>query len=126
MPSLWVTVGARSYAPAMAYDEALADRIRDLLDGEPLLTEKKMFGGLGFMVRGNMAVAASGQGGILVRVDPDEGEELIATTPAHPMEMRGREMSGWLRVDSADVEADGALAEWVRRGASYAGSLPAK
>ena len=110
----------------MAYDEALADRIRDLLDGEPLLTEKKMFGGLGFMVRGNMAVAASGQGGILVRVDPDEGEELIATTPAHPMEMRGREMSGWLRVDSADVEADGALAEWVRRGASYAGSLPAK
>jgi len=110
----------------MAYDEALADRIRDLLDGEPLLTERKMFGGLGFMVRGNMAVAASGQGGILVRVDPDEGEQLVATTPAHPMEMRGREMSGWLRVDSDDVESDETLAEWVRRGASYAGSLPAK
>ena len=66
----------------MAYDEALADRIRALLEGAPLLTEKKMFGGLGFMLGGNMAVAASGQGGILVRVDPTEGEHLIATTPA--------------------------------------------
>ena len=110
----------------MAYDEALADRIRALLDGAPLLTEKKMFGGLGFMVRGNMAVAASGQGGILVRVDPAEGEHLLATTAARPMEMRGREMSGWLRVDPADVATDDALDEWVQRGASYAGSLPAK
>lgn len=110
----------------MAYDEALADRIRTLLDGAPLLTEKKMFGGLGFMVGGNMAIAASSQGGILVRVDPEEGERLIATTAARPMEMRGREMSGWLRVDGADVATDDALEEWVRRGASYAGSLPAK
>lgn len=110
----------------MAYDEALADRIRAHLEGAPLLTEKKMFGGLGFMVQGNMAVAASGQGGILVRVDPAEGEELIATTPAEPMEMRGRSMSGWLRVDGADVESEEALGAWVERGASYAGSLPPK
>ena len=110
----------------MAYDEALADRIRALLEGAPLLTEKKMFGGLGFMLGGNMAVAASGQGGILVRVDPTEGEHLIATTPAHPMEMRGRAMSGWLRVDTGDVTGDADLDEWVQRGASYAGSLPAK
>jgi TfoX/Sxy family transcriptional regulator of competence genes len=110
----------------MAYDEALADRIRALLEGAPLLTERKMFGGLGFMVGGNMAVAASGQGGILVRIDPAEGEHLIATTAAHPMEMRGREMSGWLRVDTDDVASDEALADWVERGASYAGSLPAK
>ena len=110
----------------MAYDEALADRIRALLEGAPLLTEKKMFGGLGFMVGGNMAVAASGQGGVLVRVDPAEGEHLIATTAARPMEMRGREMSGWLRLDSDDVASDETLEEWVRRGASYAGSLPAK
>ena len=110
----------------MAYDEALADRIRELITGEPLLTEQKMFGGLGFMVGGNMAVAASSKGGILVRVDPEEGERLIATTAAHPMEMRGREMSGWLRIDGADVASDDALDEWVRRGAAYAGSLPAK
>ena len=110
----------------MAYDEELADRIRALLEGAPQLTEKKMFGGLGFMVGGNMAVAASGQGGILVRVDPVEGEQLVATTPAEPMEMRGRSMAGWLRLDSADVESDSVLEEWVERGASYAGSLPPK
>lgn len=110
----------------MAYDEALADRIRELISGAPLLTEKKMFGGLGFMVCGNMAIAASSQGGILVRVDPDEGEQLIASTSARPMEMRGREMSGWLRVDAAAVATDDVLDEWVQRGATYAGSLPAK
>ena len=110
----------------MAFDAVLADRIRDLVEGEPGLSEKRMFGGLAFLVRGNMAVAASSKGGILVRVDPEEGERLIATTAAHPMEMRGREMSGWLRVDGADVASDDALDEWVRRGAAYAGSLPAK
>jgi TfoX/Sxy family transcriptional regulator of competence genes len=110
----------------MAYDEVLAGRVRGLLSDEPLLTEKKMFGGLGFMLAGNMAVAASSHGGILVRVDPAEGDELIATTPAEPMEMRGRSMRGWLRVAAADVAADDSLREWVARGASYAGSLPAK
>lgn len=115
----------------MAYDEGLAGRLRDLLDQEPAVdghevSEKKMFGGLAFLVGGNMAVAASGQGGILVRVDPAEGEELLATTAAHPMEMRGRSMSGWLRVDHDDLADDAVLAAWVRRGASYAAGLPAK
>ena len=110
----------------MAYDEELADRIRALLGDRPGLTEKKMFGGLAFLVGGNMAIAASGQGGILVRVDPDESDALVASTPAEPMEMRGRSMAGWLRVDTADVADDGALAEWVERGAGYAASLPAK
>jgi len=110
----------------MAYDEDLADRIRALLGDRPGLTEKKMFGGLAFLVGGNMAIAASGQGGILVRVDPDESDALVASTPAEPMEMRGRSMAGWLRVDTADVADDGALAEWVERGFAYAASLPAK
>jgi hypothetical protein len=110
----------------MAYDEDLADRIRTLLGNRAGLTEKKMFGGLGFMIGGNMAIAASGQGGILVRVDPDESDELVARTPAKPMEMRGRQMAGWLRVDTADVADDGTLGEWVERGATHAGSLPPK
>ena len=110
----------------MAYDEELATRIRTLLGGRPGLTEQKMFGGLAFLVGGNMAVAARGGGGILVRVDPDTSDELVATTPAELMEMRGRHMAGWLRVDSADVADDAALAEWVERGAGYAASLPPK
>jgi TfoX/Sxy family transcriptional regulator of competence genes len=110
----------------MAYDEELADRIRTLLGDVSGLTEKKMFGGLGFMIGGNMAIAASGQGGILVRVDPEESAELVATTSAEPMEMRGRQMAGWLRVDTGDVVDEAALAEWVERGAGYAASLPPK
>jgi TfoX/Sxy family transcriptional regulator of competence genes len=110
----------------VAYDEELAGRIRALLGGRDDLTEKKMFGGLAFLLGGNMAVAASGQGGILVRVDPEESDELVASTVAEPMEMRGRQMAGWLRVDTADVAADDELAAWVERGASYAASLPSK
>ena len=110
----------------MAYDEELAGRIRDLVGDEPGLTEKKMFGGLAFLVGGNMAVAASGQGGVLVRVDPEESDELVATTPATLMEMRGRSMQGWLRVASEDVRTDAELGEWVARGTGYARSLPAK
>ena len=110
----------------MAYDEDLADRIRELLASEKAVTEQKMFGGLGFMIGGNMAIAASGQGGILVRVDPEESGELVATTAAEPMEMRGRQMAGWLRVDTEHVTDDGVLREWVERGAAYAGSLPPK
>jgi TfoX/Sxy family transcriptional regulator of competence genes len=105
----------------MAYDEELAARIRELLADEPNLTEKKMFGGLAFLVGGNMAVAASGQGGLLVRVDPDEGAELVRTTSAEMMEMRGRTMAGWLRVPAGDD-----VEEWVRRGVTYARALPAK
>jgi hypothetical protein len=107
----------------MAYDEELAGRIRELVAGDPGMTEKKMFGGLAFLVAGNMAVAASGQGGLLVRVDPQESDELVAATSARPMEMRGREMAGWLRVDPAD---EGELAQWVERGVSFARSLPPK
>ena len=110
----------------MAYDEELAARIRELVGGAAGLTEKKMFGGLAFLVDGNMAVAASGQGGLLVRVDPDESDVLVESSPARLMEMRGRSMKGWLRVDTEDVVSEEALAEWVERGVSYARSLPPK
>ncbi len=110
----------------MAYDELLAQRIRDLIGDEPNVVEKRMFGGLAFLVGGNMAVAASGQGGILVRVDPAESDRLVATTKAYPMEMRGRELHGWLRVDAEHVRTRPQLAKWVKLGTAYAGSLPAK
>lgn len=110
----------------MAYEERLAARIRDLVGAEDGVTEKKMFGGLSFLVNGNMAVAASGQGGVLVRVDPAESAGLVETTPAEEMVMRGRSMAGWLRVESGEVEADDELAAWVDRGVSFARSLPAK
>jgi len=110
----------------MAYDEDLAARLRALVGDEPGLTEQKMFGGLAFLVGGNMSVAASGQGGILVRVDPDQSPALVRDTAAYPMEMRGRSMDGLLRVDAEDVADDGALREWVDRGVGYARSLPPK
>jgi len=110
----------------VAYDEALAERIRPLVADEASLTEKKMFGGLAFLIGGNMAVAASGQGGLLVRVDPAESAELVAGSTAEPMEMRGRKMDGWLRVDSESVEDDAELQAWVHRGVAYARSLPEK
>jgi TfoX/Sxy family transcriptional regulator of competence genes len=110
----------------MAYDETLAARIRDRIGAAPDLSEKKMFGGLAFLIGGNMAVAASGQGGLLVRVDPAESDALVSATPATPMEMRGKEMPGWLRLAADDVAADSALDEWVERGVGYARSLPAK
>jgi hypothetical protein len=110
----------------LAYDEQLAARIRDLVADEAGLTEKKMFGGLAFLLNGNMAVAASGQGGLLVRVDPVESADLIESTPATAMEMRGRSMAGWLRLGSPDVEADDELSTWVDRGVTFARSLPPK
>ncbi len=110
----------------MTYDEVLAQRVRDLATGTPNLTERKMFGGLAFLVGGNMAIAASGQGGLLVRVDPEESSALVATTQAELMVMRGRPMEGWLRVASEDVETKQSLASWVKRGLVYAASLPAK
>ncbi len=111
---------------AMAYDEVDADRIRDLVAGEPDLTEKKMFGGLAFLVAGHLAVAASGQGGILVRVDAAESARLVETTNARFMERRGRAMQGWLRVESGDVRTKRQLARWVALGIRYARSLPPK
>jgi TfoX/Sxy family transcriptional regulator of competence genes len=110
----------------VAYDEELADRIRELLSGEPDLTEKKMFGGLAFLIGGNMSVAASGHGGVLVRVDPAQSDALLASTNASLMEMRGRSMQGWLRVAPEDARTKRQLARWVRLGANYARSLPAK
>jgi len=110
----------------MAYDEALAARIRSIVGDEAGVTEKKMFGGLAFLVNGNMAVAASGQGGLLVRVDPGASDELVAATPARPMVMRGREMAGWLRIDGEHVASDGELRSWAERGVAYARSLPPK
>ncbi len=110
----------------MAYDEELAARIRRLVSDEPNLAEMRMFGGLAFLVSGNMAVAASGQGGLMVRVDPSESEALVQTTSARMMEMRGRQMPGWLRVDTGDVRTEHELAGWVERGLGYARSLPAK
>jgi hypothetical protein len=108
------------------YDEELADRIRALIGSREGVREQKMFGGLAFLVGGNMAIAASGEGGILVRVDPDESEALVSSSGATEMEMRGRSMRGWLRVSAEDVASDAQLAPWVERGTSYAGSLPAK
>ena len=110
----------------MAYDEALADRIRELVAGEPALTEQKMFGGLAFLIGGNMAIAASGAGGLLVRVDPAASDSLVSTTAARLFEMRGREMPGWLRVDAEDVRTKRELTRWVELGTTYARSLPAK
>jgi TfoX/Sxy family transcriptional regulator of competence genes len=110
----------------VGYDEQLAERIRQLVGTEPGLTEQKMFGGLAFLIGGNMAIAASGEGGVLVRVDPEQSEALVAKTSARPMEMRGRQMRGWLRVDAEDVGTKRELAKWVERGTSYARSLPGK
>ena len=110
----------------MAYDEDLADRIRELLAGEPDVTEQRMFGGLAFLVRGNMAVAASGRGGLMVRVDPHDADALLERPYADPFEMRGRPIKGWLRVDAEGVRTKRQLEPWVRRGIAYARSLAAK
>jgi len=110
----------------VAYDTELADRLRFLIGTGPGVTEKKMFGGLAFLIGGNMAISASGQGGALVRVDPAETDALIATTSATLAVMGGRTMHGWLRVSSEDLEADDQLTEWVNRAVGYARSLPPK
>jgi TfoX/Sxy family transcriptional regulator of competence genes len=110
----------------MSYDEDLAERIRGLL-GNVEVIEKKMFGGLAFLVGGNMSVAASGQGGLLVRHDPADTEKLLAEPGAYEFDMGGRgPMKGWLRVDESVLGDDKALGAWVKRGVSYAKSLPAK
>ena len=110
----------------MAYDEALADRIRDLVDADPHVSEKKMFGGLAFLVAGNMAVAVSGRGGLMVRVDPEETEAVATEPHAGPFEMRGRPVDGWLRIDADGLRRSAELERWVERGVAYARSLPSK
>jgi TfoX/Sxy family transcriptional regulator of competence genes len=110
----------------MPYDEDLADRIREATSDVDGLTEKRMFGGLAFLVNGNMAVAASGRGGLLLRVDPAHSEELVDDVQVRRMEMRGKEMDGWLRVGADAIEDEAALHRWVDIGIAYASSLPAK
>jgi TfoX/Sxy family transcriptional regulator of competence genes len=110
----------------VTFDEDLAARIRELLESEPDVTEKKMFGGLAFLVGGNMAIAASGQGGILVRADPADSDRLVTETNAELAVMRGRPMSGWLRVGAEHLRANTDLVRWVTVGTTYARSLPAK
>ncbi len=107
----------------MAYDEELADRVREQLAEEPALTERKMFGGLAFLVGGKMAVAVSGQGGLMVRVEPEETDALRAEPYTHAFEMNGRDLEGWVRVDATGVGTERELAAWVRRGATYARGL---
>jgi len=110
----------------VTYDEDLAGRIRKLVAAEDGVAEQRMFGGLAFLVGGHMAVAASAQGGLMVRVDPDETATLLTKPHTRPFEMRGREMEGWLRVGPDGVRTKRQLEPWVRRGVAYARSLPPK
>lgn len=110
----------------MAYDEALAERIRDLVADEPGVVEKSMFGGLAFLITGNMSVAASGQGGLLIRCAPQDTDALLDHPGAEHFVMRGRAMDGWLRVDESGVDSDEALRRWVDGAVAYARSLPPK
>jgi TfoX/Sxy family transcriptional regulator of competence genes len=110
----------------MAYDGELAERVRDLVGGAPGVTEQRMFGGLAFLINGNMSVTVSRKGGLMVRMDAEEADALIDDQHVKPVVMRGREMNGWLRVDTAAVKTETQLEQWVGRGISYARSLPAK
>ena len=110
----------------MAYDDGLVNRIRELVGDHSALSEKKMFGGLAFLVGGNMAIAASGQGGILVRCDPAQSESIVNKSDAETAVMRGRPMDGWLRVAEKHVQNRRQLSKWVKLGVDYAGTLPAK
>ncbi len=110
----------------MAYDAELANRIRQVLNAERGLTERRMFGGLAFLIHGNMAVSASSRGGLLLRIDPAKTESLVSAPHVRRFEMRGREMDGWLRVDAEAIEIDDDLRRWVSHGLTYARSLPPK
>lgn len=110
----------------MAYDDALANRIREVVQGEPGLSEKRMFGGLAFLIDGKMAVSASSKGGLLLRIDPTLTERLVTEPHVRPFEMRGREMDGWLRVGAEVLETHDELRRWVSHGVNYARSFPPK
>ncbi len=111
---------------SMAYDEELADRVRAIVETERGLTEKRMFGGLAFLIDGNMAVSASSRGGLLLRVDPARTEELIQSPAADRFQMRGREMDGWLGIDRSGLQTDSELERWVSIGIAFARTLPPK
>jgi TfoX/Sxy family transcriptional regulator of competence genes len=110
----------------VAFDEDLANRIRELVASEENVTERKMFGGLAFLIGGHMAVSASGRGGLLLHVDRAETDELLAKPHARPFEMRGRVMDGWVRVDAEGLKTKRQLERWVARGVAHARSLPPK
>lgn len=126
--ALWAEPGGHppETIEPMSYDPELAERIRDLVEGEDGIAERRMFGGLAFLVNGNMSVAASGQGGLLVRMSPDESGRLVDNEQVRPMVMRGRPMRGWLRVDATAVSDTDLLGPWVERGVAFARSLPPK
>lgn len=109
----------------MAYDEKLATRIRAVIASEPGLTEKKMFGGVGFMLRGNMACGVHGND-MIVRIGPDQYEQALALPHVRPFDMTGRPMAGWIVVEAAGVTDADALSSWVRRGVAHASTLPEK
>lgn len=111
---------------AMAYDEDLANRIRELIASEDGYTEQKMFGGIGFMIDGHMAMGVSGQGGLMIHCSEEETEALLAKPGARPFEMRGREMKGWLRVDAESVSTKRALEPWAMQSVAFARALPPK
>jgi TfoX/Sxy family transcriptional regulator of competence genes len=110
----------------MAYDEDLANRLREVLAEEDGVTEKKMFGGLAFLVDGHMSVSASGQGGVLARIDPDQSEAMLKKEHVALMEMRGRTMDGWLRIAPEGVKTKRQLESWVKRSVGYVRTLPPK
>jgi len=110
----------------MAHDEDLANRLRELLAGEDAITEKRMFGGLAFLVHGHICVSASHTGGLLVRVDPGESDAALARAHVTPMEMRGRTMEGWLRVAPEGLKSKRELAAWVGRALAFVKTLPPK
>jgi len=110
----------------MAYDENLANRVRELVSAEKTLTEQRMFGGLAMMVNGNMAVAVRGKGGLLVRLDPSASEAVLKEPGAAEMVMRGKAMPGWIVVDESACAKAGGLKRWVKRGITFARGLPPK
>ena len=110
----------------MGYDEELADRIRHVVEGEPGLTEKRMFGGVAFLIDGHLAASASSQGGMLLRVDPADTAALTERPFVSRFRMRGREMDGWLHVETTAVKSEESLRSWLAHGLTYARSLPPK
>jgi hypothetical protein len=119
-------VAARRSVACVAFDEDLAGRVRELISGTRGLTEQRMFGGLAFLVNGHMAVTVSRQGGLMLHVDPREGEALLRRAHVSPFEMRGRELAGWVRVDVDGLRTRRQLQAWVTRGVAYARTLPPK
>ena len=110
----------------MVFDPIIAERIREAVASEPDVSERKMFGGLAFLLRGNMAMAASSKGGLMIRTDPATASGLVDESPAEYVEMSGRQLQGWLHLGAVDIESDHQLAIWINRALDYATTLPSK